>query len=104
MKLKKNGLNQFEAMKILRRTKNKITKDKNGKRPPHLEINEVVIVHCNVVNNSYQRRSRVLYTFVRDKSFGKLLDILSKSFIFEKLLIQSLHILKYVLLIKIVNR
>ena len=43
-----------ETMKLLGSTKNKITKDKNGENVPHLEITEVVLVHCNIVNNDYQ--------------------------------------------------
>ena len=53
-----------ETMKLLGSTKNKITKDKNGENVPHLEITEVVLVHCNMVNNDYQQDSRALYTFV----------------------------------------
>ena len=62
-------------MKLLGTTKNKITKDKNGENVPHLEINEVVLVHCNIVNNNYQHDSRVLYTFVPNKPFSSLLEI-----------------------------
>ena len=51
-------------------TENEITKDKNGENVPHLEITEVVLVHCNIVNNDYQQDSRVLYTFVPNKPFG----------------------------------
>ena len=51
---------------------------------PHLEINEVILVHCNIVNNDYQQDSRVLYTFVPNKSFGQLLDISPKNVIFLK--------------------
>ena len=58
-----------ETMKLLGSTKNKITKDKNGENVPHLEITEVVLVHCNIVNNDYQQDSRVLYTFVPNKPF-----------------------------------
>ena len=64
-----------ETMKLLGSTKNKITKDKNGENVPHLEITEVVLVHCNIVNNDYQQDSRVLYTFVPNKPFGSLLEI-----------------------------
>ena len=46
----------------------------------YLEINEVVLIHCNVFNNSYQQNSRVLYTFVPNKLFGQLLDISPKNF------------------------
>ena len=41
-------------MKLLGSTKNKITKDKNGENVPRLEITEVVLIHCNIVNNDYQ--------------------------------------------------
>ena len=71
-------------MKLLGCTKNKITKDKNGQNVPHLEITEVVLVHCNMVNNDYQHDSRVLYTFVPNKSFGSLLDISPSNHIFLK--------------------
>ena len=50
----------------------------------HLEITEVVLVHCNVVNNDYQHDSRVLYKFVPNKSFVQLLDISPKNLIFLK--------------------
>ena len=73
-----------ETMKLLGSTKNKITKDKNGENVPHLEITEVVLVHCNIVNNDYQQDSRVLYTFVPNKSFGSLLDISPSNHIFLK--------------------
>ena len=73
-----------ETMKLLGSTENKITKDKNGKNVPHLEITEVVLVHCNMVNNDYQHNSRVLYTFVPNKSFGSLLDISPSNHIFLK--------------------
>ena len=62
-------------IKFLRSTKSKTTKDKNGDNVPYLQIREVVLIHCNVVNNSYQQNSRVLHTFVPNKSFSQLLDI-----------------------------
>ena len=71
-----------ETMKLLESTKNKITKDESGKNVPHLEITEVVLVHCNIVNKDYQQDSRVLYTFVPNKSFGQLLETSPKNFIF----------------------
>ena len=63
--------------------KTKITK-KNDEKVPHLETTKVVLVHCNIVNNDYQQDSRVLDTFVPNNSFSRLLDILSKHFIFVK--------------------
>ena len=71
-------------MKLLGSSKSKITKDKNGENMPHLQIAEVVLVHCNFVNNNYQHDSRVLYTFIPNKLSGQLLDISTKSFIFLK--------------------
>ena len=71
-------------MKLLGSTKSKIAKDEHDENVPDLEITEVVLIHCNVVNNSYQQNSRVLYTFVRNKSFGQLLDISPENFIFLK--------------------
>ena len=67
-------------MKLFGSTKIKITKKENGEDVPHIEITEVVLVHCNNVNNDYQQDSRVLYTFVSNKSFGQLLDISPKNF------------------------
>ena len=63
------------TMKLLRSTESKITKDKNGEDVPHLEVAELVLVHCNPVNNDYQQDSRILYTFVPNKTFGSLLEI-----------------------------
>ena len=72
------------TMKLLKSTTCKITKDKNDENVPHLEIIEVVLVHCNIVNNNYQQNSRVLYTFFPNNSFGKLLDVSPKKFMFLK--------------------
>ena len=71
-------------MKFFLSTESKITKDKNGEDAPHLEITEVVLVHCNIVNNDYQQDSRILYAFVPNKSFGSFLDIFSSNRIFLK--------------------
>ena len=78
-----------EIMKLLRNTKSNVTINKNGENVSYLEITEVVLIHCNVSNNSYQQNSRVLYNFVSNKSFGQLLDILPKNLIFLKLLTQN---------------
>ena len=84
----KNGysleLLSSETMKLLGSTENEITKDKNGENVPHLEITEVALVHCNIVNNDYQQDSRVLYTFVPNKPFGSLLEISPTNHIFLK--------------------
>ena len=57
-------------MKLLGGTESKITGEKNGENVPHLEVVELVLVHCNIVDNSYQQNSRILYTFVPNKPFG----------------------------------
>ena len=71
-------------MKLLERTESKITKDKNGENVPHLEITEVILVHCNLLNNDYQEDSRILYTFVSNKPFGSLIEISPTNHIFLK--------------------
>ena len=71
-------------MKLLGSTENEITEDKNGENVPHLEITEVVLVYCIIVNNDYQQDSRVLYTFVPNKPFGSLLEISPTNHIFLK--------------------
>ena len=73
-----------EIMKLLGSTKNKITEDKNGENVPHLQITEVVLVHCDIVNNDYQQDTRVLYKFVLNKPFGSLLETSPTNHIFLK--------------------
>ena len=51
---------------------------------PHLEVTEIVLIHCHIVSNDYQQYSRILNTFVSNKSFGQLLIISPKNFIFLK--------------------
>ena len=74
-----------ETMKMLGSTVSKITKDKNGENVPHLEIVELILVHCNLLNNDYQQNSRILYTFVPNKIFGSLLEILPSNHFFLKI-------------------
>ena len=68
-------------MKLLGSTEIEITKDKNGENVPHLEITELVLVHCNLLNNDYQTDSRMLYAFVPNKPFGSLLEISPRNYI-----------------------
>ena len=67
-------------------TKSKIKKDENGENGLYLEVTEVVLTLCNVINISYQQISRVLHTFFPNKSFSQLLgkSILPKLFLFLK--------------------
>ena len=64
--------------------KTKKTRDKNGENIPHLEIAEVVLVRCNIVNNYYQEDSRVLYTLIPEKPLVNLLEIAPTNFIVLK--------------------
>ena len=73
-----------ETMKLLGSTKDKIDSDKNSENVPRLENVEVVLVHCNLVNNSYQRASRVLFIFVPTKQYGQLISISPHSLAFLK--------------------
>ena len=58
-----------ETVELFGSSKSKIIKDKNGESVLHLKIAEVVLAHCNFFNNNYQQDSRVLYTFIPNKSF-----------------------------------
>ena len=63
----------LETMKLLGSTKKDVDKDKNGENVPKRGSIEVVLVHCNLVNSSYQQASKVLFTFVPNKQFGQLI-------------------------------
>ena len=63
-----------ETMKLLGSTRDTIDADKNSEKVPRLENVEVVLVHCNLVNNSYHQHSRVLFTFVSNKQYGQLIN------------------------------
>ena len=75
---------KLETMNVLGSTNIKITKDKYGENVPHLEITEEALVHCDIVKNEYQQDSRVLHTFIPNKTFGQLLDISPKNLIYSK--------------------
>ena len=49
-----------ETVKLLGSTQKVVHEDKDGKDVPKLESVEVVLVHCNLVNNNYQQASKVL--------------------------------------------
>ena len=73
-----------ETMNLLGNSKSKVTKNENNENVPNLEIAEVVLVKCNIVNNNYQQNLRVSFTFVPNTSFDQLLHISSKNFVFLK--------------------
>ena len=71
-------------MELLGNTKNTIDADKNSENIPRLENVEVVLVHCNLVNNSYLQALRVLFTFVPNKQYGQLISVSPHTLIFLK--------------------
>ena len=73
-----------ETMKLLGSTSDTVDSDKDSENVPRLENVEVVLVHCNLVNNSYQQASRVLFTFVPNKQYGQLISISPYTLIFLK--------------------
>ena len=75
LKLKMDIILNNEKMKLLGSTESKITGEKNGENVPRLVVVELVLIHCNIVDNNYQQNSKILYTFVPNKPFGSLLEI-----------------------------
>ena len=62
-------------MKSVGSAKKDVDKNKDGEDVTKLESAEVRLVHCNLVNNSYQKASKVLFTFVPNKQFVQLITI-----------------------------
>ena len=82
----KNGYSlKLLTIKLLGSTENKIIKYKNSENLPHLEITEVVLVHCNIVNNDYQQDARVFYTSVPNKNR----NFSHKSYLFKNLQLRN---------------
>ena len=68
-----------EMMKLLGSAKDRVASDENVENVHHSEITEVLLLHCNTVNNDYQQNSRVLYAFISNDPFGQLLEISLKN-------------------------
>ena len=64
-----------ETLELLGSTKKDVDKDQDGEDVLKLESVEVVLMHCNLVNNSYQQTSKVLFTFVPNKQFSQVITI-----------------------------
>ena len=77
-------LQTTETVTLFARTKNLINKTKNGENVPSLEVVEVVLVQCNLVDNQYQQKSEVLYTSTPIKSYVYLLNVEPSNFVFLK--------------------
>ena len=73
-----------ETMKLFGSTKKLIDKTKNEKKVPSPEVVEVVLVQCNLVDNQYQQKSEVLYTFTPNKSYAYLLNVEPSNLVFLK--------------------
>ena len=69
----------FRNDETIREYKKDVDQDKDGEDVPKLESVKVVLAHCNLVNNNYQEASKVLFTFVPNEQFGKLINIAPNS-------------------------
>ena len=94
----------IETMKLLGSIKKKTDKHKNGENVPHLEITEVVLVHCNVKNSDYEQDSRVLHIIVPNYLFDQLPDISLYNFILLKTFNSEFSYVEVWLLINVLNR
>ena len=72
-------------MKLFVRKKNLIDKTKNVEKVPSLKVVEVVLVQCNVVDNQYRQKSKVLYTFTANNSYAYLLNVEPNNSVFLKI-------------------
>ena len=75
-------LQRPETMKLFGSTEKLIDKTKNGKKVPSLEVVEVVLVQCNLVDNQFQQKSEVLYTFTPKQSYSYLLNVEPTNLVF----------------------
>ena len=73
-----------ETMQLLESSKHDVDQNRDGEIVPKLETVEVVLVHCNLVNNNYQQASKVLFTFVSNKQFGQLITVTPHSLTISK--------------------
>ena len=73
-----------ETMRLLGSLTDTIDGDKNSELVPKLESVDLVLVHYNLVNNSYQQASKVLFTFVPNKKYGQLITVSPNSLIMLK--------------------
>ena len=64
-----------ETIRLLGSTEKVIAKNKNGENVPEWEVVYVILLHCNILNNSYQQASKVLFTFESDKKFEQLITM-----------------------------
>ena len=77
-------LQTAETMNLFCSTKKLIGKTKNGEKVPSLEVAEVLLARCNLVDNQYQQKYEVLYTFTPNKSYAYLLNVEPSNLVFLK--------------------
>ena len=73
-----------ETMKLFGSTKRLIGQTKNGEKVPSIEVVELVLVQCNLVDNSHQQKFKVIYTFMPNKSYAYLLNVEPSNLVFLK--------------------
>ena len=73
-----------ESMRLLGSSVDTTDGDKNSELVPELESVDLVLVYCNLVNNSYQQASKVLFTFVPNKKYGQLITVSPETLIMLK--------------------
>ena len=73
-----------ETMRLLGSSADTIDDDKNSELVPKLDSIDLTLVHCNLVNNSYQQESKVLFTFVPNKKYGQLITVSPETLIMQK--------------------
>ena len=73
-----------ETTRLLGSSTNTIDGDKNSELVPKLDSVDLVLVHCNLVNNSYQQASKVFFTFVPNKKYGQLITVSPETLIMLK--------------------
>ena len=71
-------------MRLLGSSSDTIDGDKNSELVPKLESVDLVLVHCNIVNNNYQQASKLLFTFVSNKKYGQLITVSPETLIMLK--------------------
>ena len=92
-----------ETIELLGSSKSVIDKDKNSELVPKLEKVDLVLIHCNLVHNDYQKASRVLFTFVPNKSYGQLMTTVTHPLIMLKTVNTEFTFVEVGLLIKIID-
>ena len=73
-----------ETMRLLVSSTDTIDGDENSELVPKLESVDLALVHCNLVNNSYQQASKILFTFVSNKKYGQLIPVSPETLIMLK--------------------